>query len=96
LQTVETLSIKVGPWGGSRGVPFDIIEEPKRLVSVTARVGTFVSSFGFSYVDPAGRKHTVGPVGGNGGKLVTVSDPTLNWLPRYIVVFVGGLDQCSV
>lgn len=86
-ETVETLSIKVGPWGGSRGVPFDIIEEPKRLVSVTARVGTFVSSFGFSYVDPAGRKHTVGPVGGNGGKLVTIQfEPT-----EYVKEFSGSV-----
>ncbi|RCV15904.1 hypothetical protein SETIT_3G095300v2 [Setaria italica] len=68
----ETLPIKVGPWGGSEANPFDITEEPKRLESVTVRSGAVINSFGFTYVDLAGQKHTVGPVGGNGGKLTTI------------------------
>ncbi|PVH61561.1 hypothetical protein PAHAL_3G061100 [Panicum hallii] len=90
-QTAETLPIKVGPWGGSRGDPFGITKEPKRLESVTARVGAFVSSFGFSYVDLAGLKHTVGPAGGNAGKLITIQfEPT-----EYVKEFSGsvGLTQ---
>lgn len=70
---MQTIPIKVGPWGGNKAKPFDIPQGPKRLESLTIRSGAVVNSFGFSYVDQAGQKHTVGPVGGNGGKLTTVS-----------------------
>ncbi|PUZ63319.1 hypothetical protein GQ55_3G058500 [Panicum hallii var. hallii] len=70
----KTPPIKVGPWGRSKGSPFDITKPFERLESVTIQFGRVINSFGFTYVDAIGQKHTVGPVDGDGrGKLTTAS-----------------------
>lgn len=70
---LQTFPIKIGMWGGGGGAEFDVIEPPKYLDSVMIRSGDIIDSFGFSYIDQAGQKHTLGPYGGNGGNLTTVS-----------------------
>ena len=59
-------------WGLGEGIEFDVTEPPKRLDSVMIQAGDIIDSFGFSYTDQAGKKHTVGPSGGRGGSLTTV------------------------
>jgi hypothetical protein len=72
---LQTPPIKVGPWGRSKGSPFDITKPFERLESVTIQFGRVINSFGFTYFDAIGQKHTVGPVDGDGrGKLTTVID----------------------
>ncbi|CAL4979885.1 unnamed protein product [Urochloa decumbens] len=63
--------VKVGPWGGSGGAPYDIsnAELPERLESLTVYANDdFVQTIAFSYIDQAGRRHNVGPWGGDAGK----------------------------
>ena len=60
-------------WGLGEGIEFDVTEPPKRLDSVMIQSGDIIDAFGFSYTDEAGQKHTVGPYGGSGGSLTTVS-----------------------
>lgn len=74
LINLQTVAIKVGPWGGSGGNAFDVTEPPKRLESVTFQAGSIVNSFGFTYVDIAGQKHTIGPFDRSNAKPTTVSE----------------------
>ena len=75
LSNLQSPPIKVGPWGGSKGSPFDITKPFERLESVSIQFGSVINSFGFTYVDAIGQKHTVGPVDGDGrGDLTTVSE----------------------
>lgn len=60
-------------WGGGDAVGFDVADPPKRLDGVMIRAGNIIDSFGFSYIDQSGEKHTLGPYGGSGGSLTKVS-----------------------
>lgn len=66
--------VPLGAWGGDGGATFDVTAPPFLLESMTLRAGNTVDAFGFSYVDELGRRHTVGPFGGTGGQLATVSN----------------------
>nr|CAB3465820.1 unnamed protein product [Digitaria exilis] len=82
----ENLPIKIGTWGGNGGEQFDITQPPVRLESMTIRAGRIIDSFGFTYVDQEGKKHTVGPYGGYGGKPTTIEfAPT-----EYVKKFAGS------
>ncbi|TVU25491.1 hypothetical protein EJB05_27990, partial [Eragrostis curvula] len=59
--------MKIGLWGGSGGTAQDIIEVPKRLVTVTINCGDAIDSIEFTYTDRAGQERSAGPWGGSGG-----------------------------
>ncbi|PUZ63318.1 hypothetical protein GQ55_3G058400 [Panicum hallii var. hallii] len=81
----QTFPIKIGTWGTGEGMEFDVAEPPKRLDGVMIRAGDIIDSFGFSYTDRAGKKHTVGPYGGSGGSLTSIQlEPT-----EYVKHFSG-------
>lgn len=65
--------VKIGPWGGNGGRPYDIMVPPQCVKSMTICSGTVVDSIAFSYNDHNGRHHTAGPWGGHGGSNQTVS-----------------------
>ncbi|CAM0914172.1 unnamed protein product [Alopecurus aequalis] len=67
-----TLVTKDGPWGGSGGDDFDITELPLHLESLTIASSDVVDSLAFSYIDQAGKRHTAGPWGGDGGLKKTI------------------------
>nr|CAB3462004.1 unnamed protein product [Digitaria exilis] len=81
--TLQTVPIKIGTWGGDSGKTFNVTEPPKRLESVTIRAGDIVDSFGYSYVDQAGKKHTVGPCGGTGGRLATIQFAQTEYVKKF-------------
>ncbi|RLN28671.1 protein ENHANCED DOWNY MILDEW 2-like [Panicum miliaceum] len=72
--------------GGSRGDPFDITEEPKRLESVTARVGAFIQFEPTEYV-----KELSGSVGPTQGTL-TVTYLRIETNMKSYVLYDEGTD----
>ncbi|CAL4983391.1 unnamed protein product [Urochloa decumbens] len=82
--------VKVGPWGGSGGAPYDIsnADLPERLESLTVYANDdFVQTIAFSYIDQAGRRHNVGPWGGDAGK---TKHPTIDFGPLETVKEIYG------
>jgi hypothetical protein len=73
-------------WGSGEGMEFDVAEPPKRLDGVMIRAGDIIDSFGFSYTDRAGKKHTVGPYGGSGGSLTSVSNSACSVCSTLLII----------
>ncbi|CAN6372940.1 unnamed protein product [Urochloa humidicola] len=82
--------VKVGPWGGSGGAPYNIsnAELPERLESLTVYANDdFIQTIAFSDIDQAGRRHDVGPWGGDAGKN---KHPTIEFGPLETVKEIYG------
>lgn len=83
-------------WGGGPSpTEFDATEPPRRLDGVMIRSGDIIDAFGFSYADEAGQKHTIGPYGGRGGSLTTVSKLCLESVCLLATVFLASLICCN-
>ncbi|KAF8666404.1 hypothetical protein HU200_053511 [Digitaria exilis] len=83
LDAIGTVPVKIGAWGGDSGKTFNVTDPPKRHESVTICAGDIVDSFGYSYVDQAGKKHTVGPCGGTGGRLATIQFAQTEYVKKF-------------
>ncbi|CAL4914799.1 unnamed protein product [Urochloa decumbens] len=63
--------VKIGPWGGEGGRDWGIpagMPEAHRLEAITVCSSlAVVDALSFAYTDGQGRRHHVGPWGGNGG-----------------------------
>jgi hypothetical protein len=83
-------------WGGGPSpTEFDATEPPRRLDGVMIRSGDIIDAFGFSYADEASQKHTIGPYGGRGGSLTTVSKLCLEAVCLLATVFLASLICCN-
>ncbi|KAJ1261572.1 hypothetical protein BS78_09G040400 [Paspalum vaginatum] len=74
---MEAGLVKIGPWGGPGGHPFDIAAAssiggggvaPHRLESVVIRCGWAVDAISFTYAGIDGTSQNAGPWGGSGGQ----------------------------
>ncbi|KAF8673281.1 hypothetical protein HU200_048837 [Digitaria exilis] len=57
----------IGPWEGNAGKAHTIKGASHRLESITVWSADVVDAFAFSYSEPNGKKHNVGPWGGPAG-----------------------------
>ncbi|TKW25129.1 hypothetical protein SEVIR_3G095600v4 [Setaria viridis] len=81
----ETTTVMVGPWG-EREVNSPLQFTPKRLVAMAFQTGRVIVTLGFTYVDVAGKRHTIGLVGGDRGKNTAIKfAPT-----EYVTEFAGS------